>query len=116
MNLKSSIVTPVPKVSPPKVIKEDLRPITLTSPLSKTLEGFTLELLLTQVIDKIDYKQFSISGKSTTHALTYILHLALEALDKGNNHVRKFLADFSKGFDLVDHHALVKEFQLLKVD
>ena len=50
------------------------------------------------------------------HALTYILHLALEALDRGNNYVRIFLADFSKGFDLVDHHALVKEFQLLKVD
>ncbi|XP_048578039.1 uncharacterized protein LOC125559895 [Nematostella vectensis] len=113
--LKSSYITPTPKVSPPKVIEEDLRPITLTSPLAKILEGFTLDLLTSQVIKKLDIKQFSVSGKSTTHALVYMLHVILEALYRGNNYVRIFFADFSKGFDLVDHHSLLNEMRSLDV-
>ena len=69
---KTSIVTPVPKISPPKELKEDLRPITLTSPLAKIHEGFTLDLVAAEVLDKLDIKQFSVSGKSTTHALVYM--------------------------------------------
>ena len=113
--LKTSIVIPVPKTSPPKVLEEDLRPITLTSPLAKVMEGFTLRTLTRQVIDNLDCKQFSVSGKSTTHALVYLLHLILEALDLGNNYVRLFFADFSKGFDLVDHQALLVEMNALNV-
>ena len=82
--LKTSIVTRAPEVSPPMRLEEDLRPITLTSPLAKVLEGFTLEHLLNQVADSLDLKQFSVSGRSTTHALVYMLHVILEALDRGN--------------------------------
>ena len=39
--LKSSIVTPIPKVSPPALIEQDLRPISLTCTLAKVMEGFT---------------------------------------------------------------------------
>ena len=113
--MKMSLVTPVPKVTPPKKLEEDLRPITLTTPLAKILEGFTVEHLLKQVADKLDIKQFSISGKSTTHALVYLLHCILETLDKGNLYARVFFADFSKGFDLVDHNALLNELHFLKV-
>ena len=77
--LKESIVTPTPTVIPPKVMEEDLRPITLTSPLAKVMEGFTLDLLISQTLGKLDIKQFSVSPKSTTYALVYILHSILEA-------------------------------------
>ena len=39
--------------------------------------------------------------------MVYLLHLALEALDKGNCSVRFFFTDFSKGFDLIDHQILL---------
>ena len=104
-----------PRSPPPKDLKEDLRPITLTSPLAKFHEGFTLDLLAAEVSDKLDIKQYSVSGKSTTHALVYMLHIILAALDKGNNLIRIFFADFSKGFDLVDHHSLLAELRALDI-
>ena len=48
-SLKRSIITPVPKISPPQDIKSDLRPIALTSCLAQVLEGFTNRRLLKQV-------------------------------------------------------------------
>ncbi|CAB4023227.1 RNA-directed DNA polymerase from mobile element jockey, partial [Paramuricea clavata] len=38
--LKRSIVVPVPKVSPPKSIEDDLRPISLTSQIAKVMEDY----------------------------------------------------------------------------
>ena len=72
--LKESLVRPLPKVSPPKSVDSDLRPITLTAQIAKIMEGFTLSSLYSQVIDNIDFLQFALPGKSTTHALIYILH------------------------------------------
>ena len=106
-----SLVTPLPKCSPPKCIKNDLRPVTLTSQLAKIFEGFTLAPLLNQVIDKIDLKQFALPGRSTTHALVYLLNCILEALDNSHCYARilHLFTDFIKGFDLVDHSVLVSE-------
>jgi len=72
--LKRAIVRPIPKQSPPTSIEDDLRPISLTSQVSKLLEGFTLKSLLSQVVDQLDPKQFSLPTKSTTHAVVYMLH------------------------------------------
>jgi hypothetical protein len=49
-------------------------------------------------------KQFALPGKSTTHALTYLLHTILSALENSSCSARLFFADFKKGFDLVDHN------------
>ena len=46
-------------------------------------------------------------------ALVYFLHTILESLDQGENYIRVFFADFSKGFDLVDHNVLISELELL---
>ena len=54
--LKGSILCPVPKCSPPKVVGEDLRPIALISQLAKILEGFTNSSLLSQVQDQLEDK------------------------------------------------------------
>ncbi|XP_015749855.1 PREDICTED: uncharacterized protein LOC107329704 [Acropora digitifera] len=79
------------------------------------MEGFTLQPLSDQVCENLDDKQFALEGKSTTQALVYLLHLILQSLDDGHSFVRVFFADFSKGFDLVDHNALVLEMQCLGV-
>ena len=60
-SLEQSIVTLVPKISPPQEIDNDLRPI---------------------------------------------------SIDRGNNCVRIFFSDFSKGFDLIDHQILMEELEL----
>ena len=39
------------------------------------------------ILAEFDAKQIAVSGKSTSDALVYLLHLALEALDKGQRYV-----------------------------
>ena len=113
--LKRSEVVPVPKCSPPKVVEQDLRPISLTPHIAKVMEGLTLDSLFKQVCDKLDTHQFALDGKSTTHALVFFLQVILEALDQGDTYARIFFTDFSKGFDLVDHNILIQEMELLGV-
>ena len=81
--LKRAIIRPIPKQSPPTSIEDDLRPISLTSQMSKLLEGFTLKLLLSQVADQLDPKQFSVPKKSTMQAVVYMLNSLLAGLESG---------------------------------
>ena len=85
--LKQSEVFPVPKCSPPKVVEQDLRPISLTSHIAKVMEGPTLDYLFKQVCDKFDSHQFALAGKSSTHALVSFLQVILEALDLGDTYM-----------------------------
>ena len=48
--LKQSEVVPVPKCSPPKVVEQDLRPISLTPHIAKVMEGLTLAPLLFAIL------------------------------------------------------------------
>ena len=100
---------------PPKTIEDDLRPISLTPQIAKVMEGFTLEPLLADIGDQIDPYQFAMKGRSTTQALVFLLHNVLETLDQGGSSARVFFADFSKGFDLVDHGVLIAELEKLNV-
>ena len=79
------------------------------------MEDCTLDFLFPQVINKLDTKQFALPKKSTTHALVYLLHSILKALERGSCTARLFFADFKKGFDLVDHNEIVKELVCLGV-
>lgn len=79
------------------------------------MKGFTEKALLSQVLYKLDTKQFAIPKKSTTHALVNLLHSILTGLDKGHCSARVFFADFKKGFDLVDRNAIVQKLQNLQV-
>ena len=47
--LKQAIVFPVPKCRPPASVESDLRPVSLTSPVAKVLEGFSAKSLLMHV-------------------------------------------------------------------
>ncbi len=53
--------------------------------------------------------------KSTTHALVYLLHSILAALERGSCKARLFIADFKKRFDLVDHNVIINELTRLGV-
>jgi hypothetical protein len=64
--------------------------------------------------NKIDVRQYARKGHSTTDALLYLLQAILEAIDRGNTAARIFFADFSKGFDLIDHNIL-RELEKLSV-
>lgn len=79
--------------------------------VAKVMENFTLARLLPVLVDKLDLKQFALSGRSTTQAIVYLLHLALGVLDKGNCALSFFFffADFKKGFDLIDHQILLRK-------
>ena len=77
--LKQSEVVPVPKCSPPKVVEQDLQPISLMPHIAKVMEGLTLDSLFKHVCDKRDTHQFALARKSTTHALVYFLQVILEA-------------------------------------
>ena len=72
----------VPKCHPPRSVQSDLRPVSLTSPIAKVLEGFTAKSLLTCVWSKLNSKQFALPGRSTTQALVYLLHTILETIDR----------------------------------
>ena len=65
-------------------VENDMRPVSLTYQVAKVMESFTLVRLLPVLLDKLDLKQFALSGRSTSQALVYLLYLALDALDKGN--------------------------------
>ena len=114
--LKQSIIMPVPKVCPPQDIKSDLRPIALTSCLAKVLEGFTNKRFLRQVSNTIDPRQYARLGHSTVHALIYLMQAIHEAIDSGNCSVRIFFADFTKGFDVIDHSVLLAELKSFDID
>ena len=103
-------------VTPPKSVENDLRPISLTSPIATVLEGFSAEALITSVFNKLDNKQFALPGRSTTQALIFFMHTILETLDTCGGYIRIFFSDFSKGFDLVDHNVLLSELNNLDVD
>ena len=58
--------------------------------------------------DRIDDNQFGgVGGPSTTDALVEMTHKWYEATDVLNNYVRVVLLDFSKAFDIINHHILV---------
>ena len=113
--LKESVVRPILKCSPTKAIENDLRPITLTCQVAKLMEGFTLDSLYNQIVDKLDDKQFALPGKSCSHALVYLFHHIFVSLERGNCFARILFTDFSKGFDLVDHNVLKEELRSLGV-
>ena len=93
---------------------KDLRPISLTSTLSKIAVSFVIEKALKpMVLSHIDPGQFGfIPGSSTTFALISMFHRWLHATGGTGATVRTALLDFRKAFDLVDHNILVGKLHL----
>ena len=101
-SLKHAIVSPLPKQMPPKSVENDVRPISLTNQMAKIMKGFTLTRSLPGIYEDLDCKQFAAAGISTHHAIAYVPHLVLEALDSGSCSARldSFLRTSEKGLTL----------------
>ena len=90
----------------------DLRPISLTPVISKVLEHFVCKWIRQAVEDRFNPRQFgAIRGSSTTHGLVELTHYVHAELDKPGHHVRALLLDYSKAFDMVNHHILLRKFR-----
>ena len=57
----------------------------------------------------MDPRQYARHGHSTTHLLIYLKQAIHEAVDSGNCSARIFYADFTRGFDIIDHNILLNE-------
>ena len=114
---KIADVSPLPKAPTVSDINKDLRPISLTSNLSKVAKGFVIyKELIPVLLSAIDPAQFGfIRGSCTTSALIFMFHYWLHARDGTGSTVRTALLDFRKAFDLVDHHILVAKLLSLGV-
>ena len=104
---KSANICPIPKVTPPKE-KDDLRPISLTSCISKVIEEFVVEWILEDIGYLIDPKQFGcLRGSSTSLCLLDMFHSWLSKLDTDGCSLRIVLLDFSKAFDRINLNVLI---------
>lgn len=106
---KHSIVTPIPKVHPPRGF-EDLRPISVTPILSRVFEKLFVRYLFYPSLPKtplLDQFAFRPTG-STTAALVHLFHNITSSLEN-TNYVRCFLIDFSRAFDSVCHSILLEK-------
>ena len=113
---KTANVVPIPKSNLPQSICDDLRSIWLTATLSKLPESLIGQRLLPKIVDKLDSKQFgALRGSSTTHALTAITHMWLQALDDRMS-VRALVVVYSKAFDHVDHSIVLFKMAALNAD
>ena len=94
-------VSPIPKTSNITDFNKDLRPISLTSTLSKIAEGLVIDHeLKPKILQIIDPHQFGFIPKScTTHAIISMLHSWLAATDGTGSTVKVALLDFRKAFD-----------------
>ena len=114
---KLADVIPIPKTNPVKEIEKDLRPISLTAVLSKTMERFVVKWIMSQIRQLIDLNQFgSLPGLSTTHALLSLVHHLYKATDQRDQCVRVLLLDFSKAFDRINHNILLRKMRDMAID
>ena len=95
---KIADVTPLPKVKQVTDPKKELRPISLTSTLSKISEDFIVSDYIKPALESlVDSNQFgTISGSSTVLALISMIHKWLEATDGNGASVRVLLFDYRK--------------------
>jgi hypothetical protein len=111
-----AIVTPVPKINKPMHIA-DYRPISVTSLLSRLLEGIVVRKYIRPhlygIEDTADQYAYRPTG-STTCAFVHLLHKVTLLLENCN-YVRCLLIDFSKAFDIVNRTLLLQKMKSLNL-
>ena len=70
---KQANVIQVPNIHPPKLVENDLRPISLTATFSKILESFMGGWILEAVGHQLDTNQYgALKERSTSHAVSVL--------------------------------------------
>ena len=106
---KMAGVPPIPKKRSIEDLNKDLRPLSLTSTLSKVAESYIIEKdLKPTLLKSMDPQQYGFIPRScTTFALISMIHHWLKLTDGTGSTVRVSLLDYRKAFDLVDHNLLI---------
>jgi hypothetical protein len=112
--LKYADVSPVFKKSD-NLLKENFRPISVLTVLSKIFEGIMADQLKHYFKDILsDWLSAYRSGYSCNNVLVSFVELIRESLDK-NEHVGCILMDLSKAFDCLDHNLLLAKLDAYKL-
>ena len=114
---KLADVVPLSKVPIVQDLEKELRPISLTSTLSKIAESFVIENELKPTLLKVDDpQQFGfIPDSSTVLALISMFHCWSKATDGTGSSIRTVFLDYRKAFDLVDYTILIAKLYSLGV-
>ena len=117
MNWKLADVTPIPKRKPVKDVKKDLKPISLTTCLSKLAEDLVVtNYVKPAALRVLDDRQYgAVPKSSTTLALLEMIHCWTNATDGNGSSVRTILFDYRKAFDLIDHKILITKLSTLNL-
>ena len=105
-------VTPAPKVTDPKVIK-DLRKISCTSDFSKLFEGFLKDWIVEDIYENLDIGQYGgRKGTGTEHMIVCLLDRILKLLDQhpDKSAVIATSLDWAAGFDRQDPTIAIRKF------
>ena len=114
---KQEWVTPAPKISHPKVIK-DLRKISCTSDYSKVFEEFLKDWVMEDIQKNIDPSQFGgQSGTGTEHMVVCLLDRILKLLDRNQDRSAVLMTciDWASAFDRQDPTIAIQKFIKLGV-
>ena len=104
---KDSNITPIPKIKL-ATSEDDIRPISLTPCLSKTLEDFAMSGIVDHVRENIDLNQFGcLKGTSTTYCMLDMGHTWLSHVDPPGKHLGVCFLDFSKSFERIGYNVLI---------
>ena len=104
---KEFYLAPIPKVEPCTNLDE-IRPIALTSTISKIQESYVVDWMYDDIESTICKEQYGgVPRSSAVLALVNLLHKWNKALDLSQRVIRIVFLDFRKAFDLIDHNVLL---------
>jgi hypothetical protein len=114
---KHALISPVPKVQPPRDINNDFRQISVLPQLAKILEKIQLQLNIEDLKIKNNQHAFT-QHRSTVSAListTQTWFNATHCSKTGKMGVHAAFIDFHKAFDLVDHNILLNKLAVMNI-
>lgn len=113
---KKSVIVPVPKKTCPND-NNDYRPIALTSNVVKVMEKIITEKLRSEVEQQLDPYQFAYSkNRSTSDAISTVVHLVLKHLEISGAYARLVFIDFSSAFNTLHIDLLLRKLAQLNVN
>ena len=111
---KTSEIVPVPKMSLP-LVKNDLRPVALTSLIMKTFERIVLKFLNPNNL--VDSLQFAYrESRSVEDATLFLINAILSHLDKERTYARAMFIDFSSAFNTIQPHLMLEKLMAKNVN